>query len=300
MAVAIKELHTGREVTELDPTAFRPNPDELAFLQKETGIEDRDELVKHVVTTQQEVYRSRPYYCIRQFFFTRLQIARHPEYDYVLSIAKTDKDATFLDLACCVGTDVRKLVADGWPGHHAFATDLHTDYWDFGHKLFRDKDRCQVRFLGGDFFADDVLRIDEPLNTWTLYNLLFWPQTRLANLNDLKGQLRALFSCSFFHLFDLPTQQTLADRVALMLSKKPGSIAFGSHLSCGPGREPGELYGLPWLHNPQSWERLWDREKFECRTEMRRTEEFLGGHPDSGEYKDLGEYYSLVWSVRRK
>lgn len=70
------ELHTGRLVAALDQSASQPLPDAIGFLRKDTGIQDRDQLAQHVLSVQEEAYRSRPYYGTRQFFLIKWRRAR--------------------------------------------------------------------------------------------------------------------------------------------------------------------------------------------------------------------------------
>ena len=55
----------------------------------------------------------------------RLKISRFPAYKDLLRLGIERKGALFLDLGCCVGNDVRKAVADGFPVTQALASDLH-------------------------------------------------------------------------------------------------------------------------------------------------------------------------------
>ena len=52
-------------------------------------------------------------------------MSRMPMYSQLLKLGKERPGALFLDLACCVGNDVRKAVADGFPVDQALASDLH-------------------------------------------------------------------------------------------------------------------------------------------------------------------------------
>ncbi len=53
-----------------------------------------------------------------------LKIARLPAYGKLLKIGKERKGALFLDIGCCLGNDVRKVVVDGFPMNQVFASDL--------------------------------------------------------------------------------------------------------------------------------------------------------------------------------
>ncbi len=86
-----------------------------------------------------------PYHCIRGFGFAkcefiiarakrllvaelpsyRLKISRFPAYQALLALGRERPGALFLDMACCVGNDVRKAITDGFPASQALASDLH-------------------------------------------------------------------------------------------------------------------------------------------------------------------------------
>jgi len=124
---AIMNIDDGTEARlrtlHLDDTLLELDSQEEAFFKSETGIQDTEELMKHIIEVQQDAYkvsllraeqvRSRwavrlcflfqvyPYPCIRGFRFTRLKISRMPAYPRVLELGKTRPDAIFLDIGCC-------------------------------------------------------------------------------------------------------------------------------------------------------------------------------------------------------
>ena len=55
----------------------------------------------------------------------RTKIARLYAYKDLLKLGKERPGALFLDIGCCVGCDVRKPVADGFPVDQVIASDLH-------------------------------------------------------------------------------------------------------------------------------------------------------------------------------
>lgn len=54
----------------------------------------------------------------------RLKIPTFPAYQELLKLGKERKGALYLELACCVGNDVRKTVSDGFPVDQVIASDL--------------------------------------------------------------------------------------------------------------------------------------------------------------------------------
>lgn len=61
----------------------------------------------------------------------RLKLNRFPAYQDLLKLGKERPGALFLDLGCCLGHDVRKAVADGFPITQAIGSDLHPGKYAF-------------------------------------------------------------------------------------------------------------------------------------------------------------------------
>lgn len=110
--------------------------------------------------------------------------------------------ATLLDLGCCFGQDIRKLVYDGAPSENITGSDLDAGFIDLGYDLFRDKNKLKSTFKTGDFFAPEK-----------------------AGLED--GSFDFVHASSFFHLFNLDEQADAIARCLCLLKRKPGSALFG-------------------------------------------------------------------------
>lgn len=44
----------------------------------------------------------------------------------------------WLEVGCAFGTDVRRLILDGWPANQVHCLDVHDGYWNFGLELYKD------------------------------------------------------------------------------------------------------------------------------------------------------------------
>ena len=119
-----------------------------------------------------------------------------------------------------VGTDVRKLVSDGYPATKVLGCDLRQDFIDCGYELFKDKDECRIRF-----FTDDVFSVPYPPPETSSQSV----ESGTLNLLSLTGKLTYIYTGALFHLFDAPTQYALALRLASLLKREPGAIIFGRH-----------------------------------------------------------------------
>lgn len=118
-----------------------------------------------------------------------------------------------------MGTDVRKLAADGYPASRIAACDLRPIFIELGHKLYADAAPCRIRF-----FTSDVLAL--PPDAAPAPAL---PLEQVTDLPQLARRVRHLYTGALFHLFDEPTQRALARRLALLVRRAPGSAIFGRH-----------------------------------------------------------------------
>ncbi|KAJ7022609.1 hypothetical protein C8F04DRAFT_1213538 [Mycena alexandri] len=242
------------------------SPEELAFLKTETGIQDTAELETHIVAIQKTACEGRNL-----------------------------PDPLLLDVGCCFGNDLRRIVHDGFPAKNAIASDLRRDFWDLGHKLFRStSESFPVTFLAGDAFDANFLALQSPASEApdsTTPDL-----GSLKSLNDLHGRLSAIHSASLFHLFSEPDQLQLARKLAGLLAPHPGSIIFGCH-----GAQPtkGHVLGSRgrhmFCHSPESWREMWDAEVFasgsvEVRAVLKNAGKILNPTTD---------FHMMFWSVKR-
>ncbi|PCH33469.1 hypothetical protein WOLCODRAFT_62696 [Wolfiporia cocos MD-104 SS10] len=295
--------------------------EELAFFQTQTRINDEVELKAHFVKIQEEALAVHPYRCISYFAFLKFKIPRLPAYRQLIKLGKERKGAIFLDIGCCFGNGIRKVVADGFPVENVIGSDLHpgkytrhssathqsnpffaTEYWELGHKLYKTtQEQFPAHFIPGDAlnpaFLQPVAPFYEPLPN-PVADL-----SSLKTLTPLQGRVSAIHASAFFHLFDEAGQLALARALAGLLAPAPGSVIFGAH---GGEAEKGFRAASSltassermFCHSPESWVQLWDGEVFEKGTV--KVEAFL---VDVGKKElpsmDRGSYMHLVWSVTR-
>ncbi|KAH9927499.1 uncharacterized protein BXZ73DRAFT_90753 [Epithele typhae] len=198
---------------ELAP-ASRPTVEEREFVKKQTGIDDDERLREHVLNVQSEAFAVHPYPCIRRFAFLRMKFnSKVAGYNQLLKLGRARPDAILLDIGCCFGNDVRKAVADGFRVENVVATDIHPEFWDFGHKLFSTTPKTfPARFIAGDAFDPAHLECVPPFTTDSART----PRPdlpTLTSLNPLRGHVAAIHISAVFHLFGEEEQ--------------PGSMIFG-------------------------------------------------------------------------
>ncbi|KAK0459029.1 uncharacterized protein EV420DRAFT_1479667 [Desarmillaria tabescens] len=187
----------------LDPSLYYVLvDDEVAIIKSQTGIEDDEELKRHILAIQEEAYKLEPYPCIRRFGFAKWNISRHPCYQQFLKLGQERKGAIYADIGCCYLRHAHK-------------------FWDLGHKFFRSTPKTfPARFISADIFQLKDLA----------YEAVRTPPIDLSTvqlLSELRGNISALHASAFFHLFDEEGQFELAKIMASLLSSAPGSMIFG-------------------------------------------------------------------------
>ncbi|EIW85718.1 hypothetical protein CONPUDRAFT_48616 [Coniophora puteana RWD-64-598 SS2] len=293
----------------VDDRYYNLKPDESAFFKAQTGIANDDELKKHIVAIQKKAYKVFPYSCILRFAFTQLKISSMTPiaYEHVLRLGRERPGAILVDAGCCFGNDARKSVSDGFPAENVVAFDLHPEFWDLGHELFKSTPQSfPAQFIPGNIFDDAMLSLPDSSSPSQRPEDL----SSLTSLNPLRGHVSAIHASAFFHLFSKDAQADLAARLAGLLSPKPGSIIFGTHTgqfeaSFQPYGPPGPGQVQIFCHSPETWKELWDGVVFpkgtvEVKAELEDATAYI--RPDlAKEHTDSGGkgWWWLKWSVVR-
>ncbi|KZT74813.1 hypothetical protein DAEQUDRAFT_742273 [Daedalea quercina L-15889] len=287
------------------------NEQELAFFQSQTGIQNEDDLKQHIMDVRTEALKVTPYTCIKAFVYTKLIASRLPAYPQAIQLGIQRKGAIWLDIGCCFGVDVRKAVADGIPAENAIGSDIHPEYWDLGHRLFRTTSKkFPASFLGGDAFDPDFFRMAPPLES-PPEGPPPTPAT-LSTLTPLNGHVSIIHVSSVFHLFDEEQQLELARKLAGLLSPLPGSTIIGLHVGRAEKglRTEGQVTrsgNYMFCHSPDSWKELWDgtvfqKGKVEVKASLLTPDELLGREAAERGGLTSGRSVAqnlLVWSVTR-
>lgn len=214
------------------------------------------------------------YPCLGVYAFLTLTIVGASQYDEVLQHVKNG--ATFLDLGCCFGQVIRKLVFDGAPGENLTGSELEPAFVELGYELFRDKQKLKATFTTGDFFSADI--------------------------GGLQGQsFDYIYGGAFFHLFNWKEQVDAMSRAVGLLKTKPGSMIFGfqtgaekAQLRPHASTRSGELYS----HNAESLQKLISEVAEQMGVEL-RTEVNVVGNATRVNRPDGGDWQYLRFSITR-
>lgn len=182
-----------------------------------------------------------PFPCIGQFRFLELErTISDPNYQFVLArLRRQASTDTLLDVGCFVGQALRALAFDGVDPKRLYGTDLEQAYLDLGYELFRDRDKIEPSHL----IAGDMLQ--EPRDT---------------RLDAFVGRMTYIHASSFFHLFSWPLQVRAAKRcIEFLQPDSKDAMIFGGMVGRdNAGELPGPGGSKLFMHNAQSWEKLWD------------------------------------------
>ncbi|KAL9091231.1 MAG: hypothetical protein Q9159_001526 [Coniocarpon cinnabarinum] len=186
------------------------------ILERYSGI-SRDEVTEHVER------------------FLTPSLTRHPLYPEVLSRARSGQNV--LDIGCCFGTDLRKLIVDGASSENVFGIDIEQGFLDQSHVLFRDADKVPPITL----VAENMLNA----------NLS-------SSLQPLVEKMDIIYMAKFLHLFDIDQQHNIMRKAVKLLRRKPDSMIIGSqignvHAGSYPHRV-GQYPGTSYYHNTKSFQ----------------------------------------------
>ena len=191
-------------------------------------------------------------------------IPQSPAYPSIIQRLKDG--ASFLDIGCFLGQDLRRLIADGAPPDNLYALDV-VSHWDVGYELFRDRDRFSAGFIEAD---------------------ILFPN---AELQALTGKIDIISITHVLHQWDWADQVKCLVQLA-GLSSGPGAMVVGFQVGSVGVREIRAL-GLAktdaYWHSPESLEELWQQvgkktgTRWESEASLLTWEE-IGWDPDDTEY----------------
>lgn len=158
-------------------------------------------------------------------------ITAFPQYPSLVTRAK--QGAAILDLACCLGQDLRFLASEGVPTDNMYASDLVAELWELGFQLFNDRDVMKAQFIQADIFDTH------------------------SRLNQLDGKIDIIIACQFLHLFDWDGQ-IKAIRKIIELSRLESVVVGYQRARTSPMKVPfpwGEMF----IHDPTTFREIWEK-----------------------------------------
>ncbi|KAH7890451.1 hypothetical protein F5I97DRAFT_1972805 [Phlebopus sp. FC_14] len=243
----------------LDPSLLRLSEKQRAFLLHAIRGLDDEQIRTRILEVQRDT--TYPYPCFRAFHHVSLYMSENDAYDRILELAQeadqSGGECLFLDIGCCMGTDLRHLVLSGFPAGSVIGCDVREEFIELGYKLYGDRDICKIPFFVGDVF-DIVLAPG-----FAVSDVANVPLTSVSSLDQLRGRVKYIYSGALFHLFDEGTQEAIARRLSTLLNIQEGSgkaVVFGRHSAkAEEGMIDDTMKRVRYAHSPASWERMWKR-----------------------------------------
>jgi hypothetical protein len=191
------------------------------------------------ISQREEAWKIFPFPCIGQMRFLDFSLARMPSYDKILArLRDSAAPARLLDVGCCFGQDLRRLVADGAPSENLVGLDLESQFLVLGYELFADREFFKGQMVAGDIFDES-------------------PHGPVALL---KGTIDIAHAASFFHLFNWDEQVNAGVHLVRMMKKAPDALVVGRQVGSSMGEErpsPTNPNSNMYFHSPDSFKRLW-------------------------------------------
>lgn len=162
--------------------------------------------------------------------------------------------ARYLDIGCCVGQDIRQLVADGAPSANLYGAELESRFIDLGYEFFRDRDTLKTHFMQAD-----ILKLDEPGSP----------------LAPLVGTFEFIHLGMVLHIFGWEKQRMVLENCVRLLKPDAGVLILGRAVGDLEGTTGGDKWGgQAFRHSDATFRKMWKEieertgTKFDCRASM--------------------------------
>lgn len=213
--------------SEKDP----PITDQTKAILTANGI-PLENIITHIRNVRDKGWQQVKFPCIGHYAFLEFSIGRCMNYDELLQ--RLQCGATLLDIGCCFGQDIRKLVLDGAPAANLTGAELEQVFLDLGYELFNDKKALASKFVCGDIFAEGAYGLQD-------------------------GSFDFVHAGSFFHQFSWEEQIESLTKCLRLLKPQPGSMLLGRQIATvepGVVKHPALRSGEAYHHSIDTWERL--------------------------------------------
>lgn len=189
---------------------------------------------------------SHSYRCIHEKRFLEARMTLHPYYQTLIHSSPV-ADRRLLDIGCCFGTDLRRLILDGFQSENLLGLDINDTFIRLGLELLfedgRQEDPLTQRFVTGDILDPEV-------------------EEKLTKLKEFKEKgIDVIYAGSVYHLLNQDDTVRLSESMYRLLS--PGGSCFGRTVGI-PGDRPDGIImdrstsngkDLRYLHSAESLRR---------------------------------------------
>lgn len=198
-----------------------------------------------------------------------------PSYPTVLERIKNG--AVFVDIGCCFGQDIRKLVHDGAPATNTWGVELVGEFVDLGYELFNDRNTFESQMLKAGIFD-----VEGPLE-------------------QLTGKVDIAYLGLFLHQFDWEGQKKACEKIVQLMKNEQGVLILGQQMGNVSAHHDKKIGTGVYKHNASSFEKLWKEVGEATGTEWKVTASLdYGLGTDSFQKKwDDTTHRRLVFEVER-
>ncbi|OCK87375.1 uncharacterized protein K441DRAFT_594416 [Cenococcum geophilum 1.58] len=193
-----------------------------------------NDVMQHINQVRYRALETYPYPCIGHYRFLDIQIVKSRAYNEI--VARLNKGEQLLDVGCCIGQELRQLVADGAKSENLYGVDLYDKFFDISYDLFRDRDTFKGTLIAADLFTPKPM------------------------LSRLEGKFDVIWTSNVLHLFTWEKQVTAVAAMLKLLSKSSNSMIAGRFM--GHSTPGGYNYGFRgqeesiYRHDDQSFKKM--------------------------------------------
>ncbi|KAL9114692.1 MAG: hypothetical protein Q9227_001370 [Pyrenula ochraceoflavens] len=228
---------TATEKAKTDYPYYLPNidkylvPETRELLKKYSGI-PLEKQSEHVHRIRDLAFRIRAYPCTGLGTFLTPYISLSPAYQTIITRLRNER-ATFLDIGCHLGADMRRLAFDGAPTDKMIGLDI-VSHWEVGFEMYKDRDWFKARFVEANILDKENDYVDRMLS----------------------GKMDIVSMSAVLHQWSWEKQVEAAERV-VSFSRAPGTLVVGHQIG---NVEAGKMVAMGvsvWKHDASTFQKLW-------------------------------------------
>lgn len=222
--------------------------------------EIKDLIINRIKDSFYKALEAFTYKCILLVWFPAPDVCLHPNYYQVFDKYKNSSETKFVDIGCCMGTDLRYVVCNH-PNNlrieSVLGIDIQEEFFDIGcNLLFNDSSEMRERFIRTNILDDDYLINSS--NKELLESFLSHSQLSNDETENIERGTDIVYCSKVFHLLSEQQTEKLSKLVYVDFLKRSGGIFFGKTVGCTdpitPERnfEKRDIFGFSFVHSIQS------------------------------------------------
>jgi hypothetical protein len=206
------------------------------------------------------------YKCILMVWFPTPNVCLHENYHQVFERYKNKTDVRYVDIGCCMGTDLRYVCCnenDKIKVENVLGIDIQEEFFDIGcDLLFNDNSTIRKRFIKANILEDQFL---EKSSDPVLLSSFMKSGTHSGVGKEVKERdthrkvgTDIVYCALVFHLLSEIQTHQLSSLVYNDFLKDSGGIFFGSTVGSSDPIEPvrndekRDIFGFSFVHSAQS------------------------------------------------